>query len=674
MSGHRRLHDPDLRRARRPGRRCPAPAATTPATSAPRAPFALRYDATSPALSAVTAAGGDTVATVRWRAAADRGERSGSRARRGCGAASTRRLPGRGRALRGHRPAQPRALHVHGHGDRRRRERRTRPPRSRRTVSRLRGPSPGARVTAPPVLRWQTVRGRQLLQRPALPRHAESAERVADRHASCGCTAAGATAGPDCRLRPRPSTAGTCGRATGAAPSTATAGCSARAASRWSGRGRADDAPRCAACTSTSTRRCSATRGSLLHDGEGVTSPARDARLEACLRADVEVVLMSGRRKESVALPARLFGQRLVHLRGRLVFRPRRRGALADRRSRARRARDSIHDQIDAAGAPDLLLEHYAGRLEYHAPWHKDREVSHLFRGSWTRSRPTTCSRPTATAACAWSTTARRTGVRRRSDEVERLRVYHLLPAGATKAGAVAAHMRARGYERGRLRRRRRLARGPGRQRAGRHVLARGQRARARSLDPRGDRSARGERADRRGGLRAGRLRGRGHDARRGAVRRATGRVAVVALPVVVSLARRPPRSRRRPATRGHRRLACSEIGRSVQGRVLRVVRVGDPAAARKLLVVGCVHGDECAGRAVVDAASADGAAARDRGAARAQPQPGRPATGDARQRPRRRPQPQLVGRLARPRPAGDALPRRGASVLGARDAARSAR
>ena len=29
-------------------------------------------------------------------------------------------------------------------------------------------------------------------------------------------------------------------------------------------------------------------------------------------------------------------------------------------------------------------------------------------------------------------------------------------------------------------------------------------------------------------------------------------------------------------------------------------MRVGDPAAARKVLVVGCVHGDECAGRAIV--------------------------------------------------------------------------
>ena len=42
-------------------------------------------------------------------------------------------------------------------------------------------------------------------------------------------------------------------------------------------------------------------------------------------------------------------------------------------------------------------------------------------------------------------------------------------------------------------------------------------------------------------------------------------------------------------------------ICRSVEGRPIGVARVGDPAAARKVIVVGCIHGDECAGRAVVE-------------------------------------------------------------------------
>ena len=41
-------------------------------------------------------------------------------------------------------------------------------------------------------------------------------------------------------------------------------------------------------------------------------------------------------------------------------------------------------------------------------------------------------------------------------------------------------------------------------------------------------------------------------------------------------------------------------IGRSVQGRAIRAVTVGNALAGRSVLVVGCLHGDECAGTAVV--------------------------------------------------------------------------
>jgi protein MpaA len=40
-------------------------------------------------------------------------------------------------------------------------------------------------------------------------------------------------------------------------------------------------------------------------------------------------------------------------------------------------------------------------------------------------------------------------------------------------------------------------------------------------------------------------------------------------------------------------------LGRSVQGRPITAVEFGDPAALRKLLVVGCIHGDEPAGIAI---------------------------------------------------------------------------
>lgn len=41
-------------------------------------------------------------------------------------------------------------------------------------------------------------------------------------------------------------------------------------------------------------------------------------------------------------------------------------------------------------------------------------------------------------------------------------------------------------------------------------------------------------------------------------------------------------------------------IGRSVQGRPILAYHVGDPAAPARVLVVGCIHGDECAALPVV--------------------------------------------------------------------------
>ena len=42
-------------------------------------------------------------------------------------------------------------------------------------------------------------------------------------------------------------------------------------------------------------------------------------------------------------------------------------------------------------------------------------------------------------------------------------------------------------------------------------------------------------------------------------------------------------------------------VGHSVQGRRIIAYELGDSTAARSVLVVGCIHGNECAGTAVVD-------------------------------------------------------------------------
>jgi protein MpaA len=71
---------------------------------------------------------------------------------------------------------------------------------------------------------------------------------------------------------------------------------------------------------------------------------------------------------------------------------------------------------------------------------------------------------------------------------------------------------------------------------------------------------------------------------------------ALLAAALAVALATPAPAAEQAPPAPRVERL-----GRSVQGRPINVVRIGDPAAPRKVLVVGCIHGDEPEGRKIVD-------------------------------------------------------------------------
>lgn len=51
-------------------------------------------------------------------------------------------------------------------------------------------------------------------------------------------------------------------------------------------------------------------------------------------------------------------------------------------------------------------------------------------------------------------------------------------------------------------------------------------------------------------------------------------------------------------------------VGHSARGRPITARRIGDPSSPRKAIVVGAIHGDEGAGRAVVRLLGADGAGA----------------------------------------------------------------
>jgi hydroxymethylpyrimidine pyrophosphatase-like HAD family hydrolase len=187
--------------------------------------------------------------------------------------------------------------------------------------------------------------------------------------------------------------------------------------------------------------------GSLLHDGEGTVSIDGVRAVQACLRAGVEVTLMSGRRRTSLAEDARLLGQSsYIYEAGACVVLDGEEhwltGALLP-------GEETIAQQIERSGAPALLLEHYAGRLEHHEPWHTAREVSHLFRGLVDASEADRVLAEHGHEGLRLvdngSVSA---GPSSALASLPQVRAYHLLPAGASKAAAVAFHRRARGYAR----------------------------------------------------------------------------------------------------------------------------------------------------------------------------------------------------------------------------------
>jgi HAD superfamily hydrolase (TIGR01484 family) len=184
--------------------------------------------------------------------------------------------------------------------------------------------------------------------------------------------------------------------------------------------------------------------GSLFRDGEGGFSLMQARALEACHRAGVEVVIMSGRREPQVHEGARLLGQDSYIYEAGCAFvidgeKTLLTGDVVPDDS------GTIYEQIEARGIPELLFERFEGRLEYHAPWHEDRVLSHLFRG---KVEVAEANELLAEHGHGDLRLLDNGAIGRPMPGIEVTHAYHLVPAQVSKAGAVAAHMRARGYDR----------------------------------------------------------------------------------------------------------------------------------------------------------------------------------------------------------------------------------
>jgi hypothetical protein len=185
---------------------------------------------------------------------------------------------------------------------------------------------------------------------------------------------------------------------------------------------------------------------SLLTGADGRFSASGVRALEACARADVEVVIYSGRRQGSVFESARLIGSSAyifeigcgLMVDGELEW-------LTDGVVPSD-AGGTIYEQMAASGAPALLLDRFGGALEYHTPWSQGREVSHLFRGNVDLGEVAALL---AAEGLGWLRLVDNGVIRAASEQMAGMPVihaYHLIPSGASKARGVARHMQIRGY------------------------------------------------------------------------------------------------------------------------------------------------------------------------------------------------------------------------------------
>lgn len=105
----------------------------------------------------------------------------------------------------------------------------------------------------------------------------------------------------------------------------------------------------------------------------------------------------------------------------------------------------SLHEAISAGGAPDFLLRHFEGRLEYHTPWAQRQTCTHLFRGliDVHLANALLATEGFADLRIVDNGASRSPGSLVPLPEI---RVYHLLPKDTNKASALILDQKNRGF------------------------------------------------------------------------------------------------------------------------------------------------------------------------------------------------------------------------------------
>jgi hydroxymethylpyrimidine pyrophosphatase-like HAD family hydrolase len=190
-------------------------------------------------------------------------------------------------------------------------------------------------------------------------------------------------------------------------------------------------------------------RGSFWHTARRDLTADPAAALLALHRADVPLVLVSGRTLEQVVEAGRIFAAdgAIAELGATITWDGGRNFHRLVGELPAEYAGRTPMDVMTELGIVERLFAEHPGRLEWHAPWHATHTTDALLRG---RVDPLAVDAWLAERGAGWLTlkdngsipvTSRMT----LDDDALPPRVYHLMPRGITKGAAIAWDLERRG-------------------------------------------------------------------------------------------------------------------------------------------------------------------------------------------------------------------------------------
>lgn len=177
-------------------------------------------------------------------------------------------------------------------------------------------------------------------------------------------------------------------------------------------------------------------------------APAR--ALQLAHQKNLDLVMISGRNRFQLLEDARLLGTKhyIAELGCQIVYHLGREVLPTADNFLAEHPNKNIFQAIAKSGAVEVLFERFTGCLEYHTPWSKQRECTHLFRGyvDVDLANRLLVDKDFSYLKLVDNGVIKRPGTLKDLPEIH---AYHLLPKESGKAEAVEKDMKTRSLSKG---------------------------------------------------------------------------------------------------------------------------------------------------------------------------------------------------------------------------------